>query len=81
MEHEEQYTCSDMGKIWSYTRGCVYFTNAPYIRDTHTIGIVLDEDDKEKLKFLNDALLTSKSSGKGICHMDPLFCDREGEEH
>lgn len=55
-------------------------TTLPLFGDTHLMGILFDEEDNEKLKFLNDAFLGSRTFGKGIyISWIPYFKTRKGK--
>lgn len=70
--HTFKATCGEFGPALEKTISAL--TVLPLFAGTHPTGVVLDEDDKEKLDFLNDALLAFKPAWEGyISHMDMLL--------
>lgn len=51
-----------MGRVWSYLKDVLALTMLPLCGDTHSMGVVLDDEDPEKLDFLNRALSKSRGS-------------------
>lgn len=56
---------SGIGKFGSTLKDVSALTTLPMFGDTHAMGIVLDEEDKEKLKILSEVFMGSRTSGKG----------------
>lgn len=46
---------------------------AAYVKKYQSMGIVLDEEDNDKLRFLNETYSGLKRSSKGTHFMDPIL--------
>lgn len=75
MEYIKPYILSGMGKFGPTLKDVSALTMLPMFGDTHTMGIVVNKEDKEKLKFLSKVFMGSKTLDKDtyaswICYFE-----------